>query len=151
MIEIKNFSPSEFDCQSLKGSGGSMRISTLEMLQKARDIYGKPISVTSGFRTKSHNKKVRGVANSKHLTGYAVDLSAVSEQDKRELLKALYAVGFRRFGIMFSAIHVDNDPDAPQSVWHYDAVTDSQGRIIRRATNPKDWQLFGTLEKIKAL
>lgn len=136
MIEIKNFTASEFDCPSLKGSGGNMRISTLEMLQKARDIYGLPMKINSGFRTAQRNKLVGGATNSAHLGGYAVDIAS---NDKADLLKALYAAGFRRFGIMANAIHVDNDPNKNNSVWSYPT------------TNKTDWQLFGTLEKIKAL
>lgn len=137
MIEITNFSRSEFDCPSLKGSGGSMRISTLEMLQKARDIYGKPMKINSGFRTAQRNKLVGGAKNSAHLGGYAVDIAATT--DKVALLKALYAAGFRRFGIMANAIHVDNDPSKNNSVWSY------------HTTNKDDWQLFGSLTKIAAL
>ena len=136
MIEIKNFSPSEFDCPGLKGSGGNMRISTLEMLQKARETYGLPMKINSGFRTAQRNKLVGGAKNSAHLTGYAVDIAS---NDKAALLKALYAAGFRRFGIMANAIHVDNDPTKNNSVWSYPT------------TNKTDWQKFGTLEKIKAL
>lgn len=136
MIQIQNFTLSEFDCPSLKGSGGNMRASTLLMLQKAREIYGKPMKINSGFRTAQRNKLVGGTKNSAHLGGYAVDIAA---PDKAELLKALYSAGFRRFGIMANAIHVDNDPAKNDSVWSYPT------------TNKFDWQLFGTLQKIAAL
>lgn len=40
-----------------------------------RDFYGKPIVVTSGFRTPEHNKKVGGATNSRHMYGMAMDFT----------------------------------------------------------------------------
>ena len=45
-----------------------------EYLQKARDHFGKPMIVTSGYRTTSHNGKVGGVSNSNHVFGNAADV-----------------------------------------------------------------------------
>ncbi|MDX9797935.1 MAG: D-Ala-D-Ala carboxypeptidase family metallohydrolase [Bacteroidales bacterium] len=44
------------------------------LLDKAREQLGMPITVTSGYRSKEVNKKVGGVGNSQHLKGEAVDL-----------------------------------------------------------------------------
>lgn len=43
-------------------------------LNPIRELYGKPIIVSSGYRCKALNDKVGGVANSQHLTGCAADL-----------------------------------------------------------------------------
>lgn len=45
-----------------------------EYLQKARDHFGKPMIITSGYRTTSHNIKVGGVSNSQHVFGNAADV-----------------------------------------------------------------------------
>lgn len=45
-----------------------------EYLQKARDHFGKPLIITSGYRTTSHNLKVGGVSNSNHVFGNAADV-----------------------------------------------------------------------------
>ena len=45
-----------------------------EYLQKARDHFGKPMIITSGYRTTSHNIKVGGVSNSQHVFGNASDV-----------------------------------------------------------------------------
>ena len=45
-----------------------------EYLQKARDHFGKPMIITSGYRTTSHNMKVGGVSNSQHVFGNAADV-----------------------------------------------------------------------------
>lgn len=38
------------------------------------EAYGGPITVSSGFRSPSHNKTVGGAKNSKHMSGQAIDL-----------------------------------------------------------------------------
>ena len=45
-----------------------------EYLQKARDHFGKPMIITSGYRTTAHNIKVGGVSNSQHVFGNAADV-----------------------------------------------------------------------------
>lgn len=44
------------------------------LLDPARESYGRPLIVTSGYRSEELNKVVGGVKNSAHLIGYAVDL-----------------------------------------------------------------------------
>ena len=43
------------------------------LLQPLRDAYGKPITITSGFRNLLLNSKVGGSKTSAHMTGYAAD------------------------------------------------------------------------------
>ena len=44
------------------------------VLQPLRDMLGKPITITSGFRNKLLNQKVGGANNSQHLFGQAADI-----------------------------------------------------------------------------
>ena len=44
------------------------------VLQPLRDMLGKPITITSGFRNKLLNQKVGGASNSQHLFGQAADI-----------------------------------------------------------------------------
>lgn len=46
----------------------------VEVLEPARQAYGKPIRVTSGYRSERLNKAVGGKPNSQHLRGQAADL-----------------------------------------------------------------------------
>ena len=46
----------------------------VEVLEPARQAYGKPIQVTSGYRSERLNKAVGGKPNSQHLRGQAADL-----------------------------------------------------------------------------
>ena len=46
----------------------------VDILQKVRDHFGKAVTITSAFRTASHNKKVGGATCSQHLYGKAADI-----------------------------------------------------------------------------
>lgn len=72
---VKNFKPEEFRCPCGKCTGYPDRMKQVELnhIQTIRDHYGKPMKITSGLRCKVENKRVGGVSNSGHLTGYAVD------------------------------------------------------------------------------
>ena len=73
----KNFHRSEFDCKDgtvvpLKYKNNLIKLAT--NLQVIRDVIGVPITISSGYRTESHNTKVSGAKNSQHLTASAADL-----------------------------------------------------------------------------
>jgi len=88
----------------------------VELLDIARGKAGIPFVITSGHRTKSHNKEVGGVENSSHTTGLAVDLSAPTDSKKFVILKALLDVGFNRIGVYATHIHADMDSTKRQNV-----------------------------------
>lgn len=46
----------------------------LSNLDNIREVYGKPIIITSGYRCPELNAKVGGKSNSQHLKGEAADL-----------------------------------------------------------------------------
>lgn len=70
-----NFKPEEFrcNCGHCTGYPTFMRAVELKHIQKIRDHYKKPMTITSGLRCAYENNKVGGVANSGHMRGYAVD------------------------------------------------------------------------------
>ena len=43
------------------------------VLQCIREHFGKPVTITSGYRTASHNTRVGGSKSSQHLLGRAAD------------------------------------------------------------------------------
>ena len=69
----KNFTVAEF---ASKDGSRVVIINPIlpEYLQKARDHFGKPLIITSGYRTTAHNIKVGGVSNSQHVFGNAADV-----------------------------------------------------------------------------
>jgi uncharacterized protein YcbK (DUF882 family) len=81
----KNFYKIEFDCRD----NSLMPLDVLDSikklaknLQKVRDILNEPIHINSGYRSESHNKKIGGTKHSKHLIGYAADITTMNYTSK---------------------------------------------------------------------
>lgn len=68
-----NFTVKEFAC---KDGSDTVLIDTklVEILQKIRDHFGKPIIINSAYRTPAHNKRVGGSSSSYHVKGMAADI-----------------------------------------------------------------------------
>lgn len=49
------------------------------ILDPLREAYGKPIIVTSGYRSNILNKAIGGAKNSQHQYGFAADIRSVSD------------------------------------------------------------------------
>lgn len=76
----------------LKNIPNSMQINALKLLvekvlQPARTLYGKPITVNSGFRSQAVNKEAGGVMSSQHLKGEAADLDCDDNKQLFELIR----------------------------------------------------------------
>jgi len=50
-----------------------------EVLEAIRNHFGKPLRITSGYRTPAWNRKVGGVAKSQHTLGTAADINIDDE------------------------------------------------------------------------
>jgi uncharacterized protein YcbK (DUF882 family) len=89
-----NFTRGEFACRC--GCGANyIRQETVDVLQKIRDIIGKPIQVTSGVRCERHNRRVNGARRSKHLTGEAADIRVIGKSPREVALVANQVLGPR--------------------------------------------------------
>ena len=75
---MKWFSMNEFECHCGCRMPDSARVNIMalveQVLDPARERYGKPICVNSGYRCARHNASVGGVANSQHMRGEAADI-----------------------------------------------------------------------------
>jgi hypothetical protein len=78
---------------------------SLDLIQKARNITGKPYYLNSAHRCELHNAYVGGVSNSEHLR-IAFDIS-LRNHNRFDLIKDLKAAGFTTFGRYISFIHTD--------------------------------------------
>ena len=85
-----SFTVREFRCRD--GSDVVMIDESLVvLLQCIREHFGKPITITSGYRTAAHNKSVGGAKSSQHLLGRAADIqvAGVSVEDVASYAEAL--------------------------------------------------------------
>jgi zinc D-Ala-D-Ala carboxypeptidase len=95
LIGTRNFTRSE----ALKASGGFIPSElednaqkTLELLQAFRDILGKPILVTSLYRSPLHNAEVEGSADhSQHMKADAADFNVIGMTNHEAATKLLAA------------------------------------------------------------
>ena len=69
----KHFNRSEFACHC--GCGfDTADIGLVELLEKVRKHFGKPVTISSACRCEHHNKSVGGSDDSKHKLGRAADI-----------------------------------------------------------------------------
>lgn len=112
------FKVREFRCRD--GSDAIMIDQTLVvLLQAIREHFNKPITITSGYRTGTHNTAVGGSRSSQHLLGRAADIQV---QDTDPLAVAAYAEslmpgwgGIGRYPVKAGRakgwVHVDTRPN----------------------------------------
>ena len=76
--DIRYFTRAEFKCKCggryCDGYPAEIDMSMVKIADKIREKIGKPITINSGLRCKTHNANVGGVSNSQHLYGTAADL-----------------------------------------------------------------------------
>lgn len=84
------------------------------VLDPLREAYGKPITVTSGYRSPELNKAVGGVANSHHLSGMAADISIGSKAENKKLFKLILSLNLPFTQLInesnYSWVHISYDP-----------------------------------------
>ena len=70
----------------------NLKLLCIEVFDKVREHFGKPIGITSGFRSIELNNRIGGSKNSQHMEGKAIDidgdlLGGVSNKDIFEYIK----------------------------------------------------------------
>jgi len=86
-----NFSLSEFASADGTAPSGEVLKNLTELaknLEVLRKHLGQPIRVTSGFRSREHNRKIGGAVNSFHVLGMAADIQ-VAKMKPEDVAKAI--------------------------------------------------------------
>lgn len=95
----KNFQYKEFDCN---GSGCCSTTiideKLVEYVQRIRDHFGKPVTITSPYRCEVHNRRVGGATKSYHMQGKAADI-VVQGVSSREVAKYAESIGILGIGL----------------------------------------------------
>jgi len=165
--QLKNFKLSEFFCKCGKCNHNDQPYSFLLalLLQDVRTHFGKALIITSPRRCVAHNKKVGGVAKSKHtyyngvLSCVATDfyVKGVSYKQLVAYIKTIagkYNVNYY-YNVSGSVMHIDIKP--PEYIGKYnltrllkkgikksDDVKDLQAELKRRGYNIGKYGVDGT-------
>lgn len=103
----ENFHVNEFACQD---SSDTIFVAPelVEVLQKIRSHFGKPLVINSAYRTEMHNKKVGGSPFSQHKYGTAADIYVKGVSPKEVAQYAEKMLGNKGgIGLYSSFTHVD--------------------------------------------
>lgn len=77
----------------------------MRRLDQLREAHGGPLEVISGCRCPSHNRAIRGVADSQHKYGRAADIPAVIKAERVMALRLFTGIGTVR--VTGKVAHVD--------------------------------------------
>lgn len=94
-----NFTSNEFDCHG-SGCCSSTLINPelVKYLQKIREHFNAPITITSAYRCLTHNSRVGGATGSRHTKGDAADI-VVKGVAPREVAKYAESIGIKGIGL----------------------------------------------------
>lgn len=110
-----NFSLQEFNSKCGRDIPNNVLPNIIQLaknLQVLRDAVGKSITITSGYRSPQHNKKIGGAKDSQHVKGLAADIkvSGMTPKEVALVIEGLIESGKMRhggIGIYPSWVHYD--------------------------------------------
>lgn len=126
IISTKNFHP-ESDpkllctCGSVQCDKRSVNQVTLNMLQVARDKFGKPMKVNSGGRCSYHPDEAHRSTPADHQKCRGVDIS-VSGSTRGDVVDAGLKAGFNAIGVAKTFVHLGYREELPEGkivMWVY--------------------------------
>jgi uncharacterized protein YcbK (DUF882 family) len=94
--EYKYFTSDEFNCRYT--GKNEMRHEFMLKLEALRRDYGKPITISSGYRHPSHPVERIKTISGAHTSGQACDI-AIANSEAYRLLELAFKHGFKRIGI----------------------------------------------------
>jgi len=85
----------------------NLKLVAAKVFDPMREALGKPIRVSSGYRSPAVNKKIGGAKNSQHTTGEALDLQGMEGLKNSEIFK-----------------YIKTNLDFDQLIWEYGTTTE---------------------------
>ena len=118
---VPNFKAEEFNCSHCGKNEMQQRF--MDKLQALRNLYRKPMRITSGYRCPQHPIEAKKAQPGAHASGCACDV-AVAGADAHKLVKLALQLGFTGVGVQQKGavrfIHLDTleGPTRP-TIWSY--------------------------------
>lgn len=118
--QYPNFSASEFAC---KHTGqNDMKHEFMEVLQRVRADFGRPMKITSGYRHWTHPVEARkGHTTGEHTRGTCCDVACTDGRERFDLVTLALKHGITRIGIAKNFVHLGiGGPGLPvRVIWEY--------------------------------
>lgn len=111
--EIRYFARDEFACKCggkyCNGYPADIDMNMVKIADQIRARIGRPITINSGLRCKTHNANVGGVSNSQHILGKAADLGCPSGYTPTQMASIAEGImgNTGGIGIYTWGIHID--------------------------------------------
>lgn len=110
------FTKEELDCKC--GCGIKPTGKFLDMLGKARFLYGRGMTVTGKLRCREEQMKINPKVPVTDHEGWGLDVRRpATGRELRFLVLALEEAGFNRIGFYDKHIHFGAHPNLPPDVW----------------------------------
>lgn len=107
MYKAKYFAGEEFECKCCgEVPECGMDDNLLMILDDIREKIGEPLYIESGYRCRSHNEEVGGVADSQHIHGRAADVYA-ENASVLKIAALAEAAGADGIGLYDDFVHID--------------------------------------------
>lgn len=119
---MSSYQPAYFDESEFVRVGCSMSDVSENLLYKLdtlRERFGKPIVITSAYRSPDLEVARGRSGKSSHCKGLAVDILCNNSADRIQLVYWALRVGFVRIGVGKTFLHLDIDSDKPSCMWLY--------------------------------
>ena len=92
--------------------------SALDLLQKLRDAYGKPLSLSSAYRCARHPVEAKKAKPGQHGQGTAFEIKVSDDAMAYQIQKLAFELGFTGIALGNGFVHVDTRKSTPVS-WRY--------------------------------
>lgn len=122
--QFENFSAGEFTCQHCGSEG--IKLDFVQKIQNLRSIYGRGMTISSGYRCPEHPIEARKAKPGAHASGRAVDIAVAGADALLVLQLALESGNFTGVGIAQKGdfgsrfIHLDDlDNERRPTIWSY--------------------------------
>lgn len=118
--QYPNFRKSEFDCRHT--GKNEMKHQFMQVLQQIRREYGKPMTITSGYRHPTHPREARKPrSDGEHTRGMCCDIACDNGFDRYRLVELALKHGITRIGVAKTFIHLGLGGQGLPSpvIWEY--------------------------------
>lgn len=100
----------------------NMKALVANVLDPLRESWGKPIVVSSGYRSRKLNTKLKGSKNSQHCLGQAADIKVGNKEENKKLFNLIQELKLPYDQLIdeynYSWVHVSYGPRNRRQILH---------------------------------